>query len=152
MQFSSLFTVELPVTSYASLCNGLFSLGANFLKWWTLSFSRDFPDLEIHEPIYWKFSSERHFVQSLATSYSYMNTIITCHAYACSTSTVIIVLYSCMVITYMCTCTEASKNSWSFCSICAQSIQSHVTKPFLAQGVNRLQYKHPHQAMSRACT
>ena len=29
--------------------NGLFSLGANFPEWWTFSFSRNFPDLEIHD-------------------------------------------------------------------------------------------------------
>ena len=28
----------------------LFSLGANFSKWWTLSFSRNFSDLEFYNP------------------------------------------------------------------------------------------------------
>ena len=45
------------------LYNGLFSLGANFPEWWTFNFSRNFPDLEIHDPDNLKISHERHFAQ-----------------------------------------------------------------------------------------
>ena len=39
----SLYELLLPYS-------GFISLGANFLKWSILSFSRKFPDLEIHDP------------------------------------------------------------------------------------------------------
>ena len=39
----------------------LFFLGANFPKWWTFSFSRNFPDLEIHDP-------NNHAINNLAFS------------------------------------------------------------------------------------
>ena len=36
------------------LYSGFISLGTNYPKWWTLSFSRNFPDLEIHNSSIWK--------------------------------------------------------------------------------------------------
>ena len=66
-------------------------------------FSRNFSNLKIHEPYYWK----SHMSDILYKAY--MGKTIICHTL--SMSTVIIVLYSCMVTMCKCKCTGASKNS-----------------------------------------
>ena len=106
------------------------SLGANFSEWWTLGFSRIFSDLEIHEPYYWIISHKWHFVQT-----------VICHTLAMST--IIIVLYLCMVTTCTCICTGVSKNS-RFSAVYVHKESSLIwPDPFLAQGIYSLQYKHP---------
>ena len=64
-----------------------------------------------------------------------------------SMSIIIMVLYSCMIATSMCICTEVSKNS-RFSAVYAQRIQSHMARPFIVRGVYHLQYKHPAKALS----
>ena len=63
-------------------------------------------------------------------------------------STVIIVLYSCMIATGTCICTEVSKNS-RFSTVYVHKETNLVwPDPLIVQGVYRLQYKHPAQALS----
>ena len=69
----------------------------------SFSFSRNFPDLEIHEPYCWKISRSDNSYKA------YMGKTIICHTLAIST--IIIVFYSCMVTTCTCICTGVSKNS-----------------------------------------
>ena len=85
------------------LYNKLFSLGTNFPEWWTLCFSRNFPDLEIHKP-----TIEKSHMSNISYKV-YNGKIIICQTHVMST--VIIVVHSCMVTTCMCTCTGGvSKN------------------------------------------
>ena len=71
-----------------------------------------------------------------------MGKTIICCTFAMST--IIIVLYLCMITTCTCICTGLSKNSRLF-AVCVHKEPSLVwPDPFLAQHVYRLQYKyHP---------
>ena len=125
------------------LYNWLFFLGENFPEWWALSFSRNFPDLKMHGFNYWKISRDP-LLHKL-----YINEAITCHTHAMNT--IIIIFYLYLVTTCMCTCTGVIRNSWSVSSICAERIDSLVTRPFLMWGIYCLQYKHLYLAMPRIC-
>ena len=58
------------------LYNGLFCLGANFPEWWALNFSRNFPDLEIHDRNYQKYQmrniSPKAYMCNLSRMHHYM--------------------------------------------------------------------------------
>ena len=70
------------------------SLGANFPEWWTLSFSRNFPDLEIHKP-----TNKKSHMSNILYKVYICKTVI-CHI--CAMSTIFIVFHSCMVTTCAC--------------------------------------------------
>ena len=72
-------------------------------------------------------------------------TIISC---TFAMSTIIIVLYSCMVTTCMCICTGLPKNS-RFFAVCVHKEPSLVwPHPFLEQHVYCLQYKYQAKPLS----
>ena len=104
----------------------LFSLGANFPEWWTLSFSRNFPNLEIHK---------------LTTEIPYMSDIL----YFVIQAWWVPSLWSSIHQWSPCTCVLVQED-WriydSLQYLCTQNLYSHVAIPFLAQGVHCLQYKH----------
>ena len=43
-------TLEVPHVLLYHIASGFISIGANFPKWSALSYSRNYPDLEIHDP------------------------------------------------------------------------------------------------------
>ena len=93
----------------------------------SFSFSRNFPDLEIHEP-----TSEKSHVRDILYKAYMAKTVICC---SLAMNTIIIVLYSCMVTTCTCICTEVSKNS-RFSPVYVHKESSLVwPDPFLVQGV-----------------
>ena len=72
-----------------------------------------------------------------------MGKTIICCTFAMST--IIIVLYSCMITTCTCICTGLSKNS----RFSAHKESSLIwLDHFLVQGIYHLQYKHPAKALS----
>ena len=108
----------------------------------SLTFSRNFPNLEIYKPYYGK-----SHVSDISYK-AYMGKTIICHRLALST--IIIVLYSCMVTTCTCICTGVSINSRFSKAYTYVHKKSSLVWPdsFLAQGVYRLQYQHPAKALS----
>ena len=106
--------------------NRLFFLGANFFKWGTLSFSRNSLNSEIHKHHY------RKYHMSNISYIVYMGNTIICRTL--TMGTVIIVLYSCKVTTYMSIRTGVSKKSRSSALYVHKSILVCL-QPFLAQGV-----------------
>ena len=135
--------LEIPNVQFGSvfiLYSGLFSLGANFPEWWALGLAEIFPIKKFRSP-----TIEKSHMSNILYN-TYMGKITICCTLAMST--VIIVLYSCMVTTWTCICTGVFKNS-RFSAIYAHKESSLLwPDPFLAQGVYRLQYKHPAKALS----
>ena len=98
--------------------NELFSLGANFPKWLTLTFSRNFPDLEIHDLNNWKTQ-----VNDISPVYMFV------HVRLDSSNR----WGACRLGQY----------SWSICSSRAQSIIVLCGRTLYCTGCLSLQYKHP---------
>ena len=92
-----------------------------------------------------KFISPTTEKSYLSDSYKvYMDKTVICHTLVMST--VIIVLYSCMITTFI--CAGVSKNSRSSAVYLHKESSLVWPDPFLAESVNRLQFKHPAKLFS----
>ena len=77
---------------------------------------------------------------------AYMVKTVICHTFAFST--IIIVLYSCMITMCTCICTRVSKKSRFFAVYVHKESILLWPDLFLAQDIYHLQYKHPSRALS----
>ena len=106
----------------------------------SFSFSRNFPNLKFTSP-----TTEKSHVSDISYK-GYMGKTIICRTL--TMSIVIMVLYSCMVTTCTCICTRVSKNSRFFAVYLHKESSLVRLDSFLAQGIYRLQYKHPTKVLS----
>ena len=106
----------------------------------SFSFNRNFPDLEIQEAYF-----EKSHMSDIPYKAYMVKTVI---SRTLAMSIVILVLCLCMVTTCTCICTGASKNSRFFTVYVYKESSFVRPNSFLAQGVYRLQYKHPAKTLS----